>query len=177
MNGIYHRIEEFCNIDMTRTFQFKLYKEIKADTKEAGHYSIEIKENALRTVLTYIIDNNKDIDYLECFLGPNLYKHVSESFLREFKDYIDWERAQIFFKFSEDFIKYEIPIKNWDSISLYQNLSEKFIEEFRDRIDWDHVSRVQKLSYPFLKKHHKEVNWEIVEIYQESWFNRINNLD
>lgn len=46
-------------------------------------YSTDVKEHAVRTVLNYIIDNNEmDIGLLCCFSSPNIYKHVTESFLR-----------------------------------------------------------------------------------------------
>lgn len=178
MFGLYHPLDEFCNIDMTKTIQFRIYQQILADKDECKMYSTDVKEHAVRTVLNYIIDNNEmDIGLLCCFSSPNIYKHVTESFLRQFADYVDWERAEINFKFSEDFIKEELPIKNWMNISIYQTLSENFIHEFRDRVDWDEVSRHQVMSVEFMKKHRKEVNWEIAIIYQESWFRRINNLD
>lgn len=165
--------------DIIKQDQFKIYKKVLSDDEEMCYLSQERKENALRYIINLIIDNKVDVDVnlLCCFSGPNLYKHVSESFLREFKDYVNWERAITYFKFSEEFIKFELPNKNWNFISLYQKLSESFIEEFKDKVNWDQICRTQKLSYNFIKKHHKEVNWEIVRAYQESWFRRINNLE
>src|SRR5688572_15928368 len=63
--------------------------------------------------------NNKwyDISY---------YQKLSESFIREFKDYVYWL-----------------------GISKYQKLSESFIREFKDYVDWYGISRKQNLSEPF----------------------------
>ena len=174
---MFHILDQFNTIDIMNTFQFKLYEQILSGSDEISFYSTEIKERAVRTVLNHIIDDDRDLEQLNCFSGPNIYKHVTEDFLREFKDYVNWGQAQIYFKFSENFIRYELPIKNWLYISMYQDLNERFIHEFRDRVDWDEVSRHQVMSVPFMKKHHKEVNWEIATMYQESWFKRINNID
>ena len=55
---------------------------------------------------------------------------VSEEYLRENKDSIDW-----------------------DIVCEYQKLSEPFIEEFQNYVNWSKISRCQKLSEPFMEKH------------------------
>jgi len=51
------------------------------------------------------------------------YQYLTEDFIREFKDKVDW----------------------W-YISYYQELSEPFIREFKDKVDWWYISYYQKLS-------------------------------
>ena len=53
----------------------------------------------------------------------SIHQHLSEDFIREFKDKVDW---------------------NW--ISKYQHLSEDFIREFTDKVDWSWISMRQRLS-------------------------------
>lgn len=135
-------------------------------------------EDTLRKFFTKHIETDGNLDWI---FGGNkaeiIYKYVSESFIREFWDYItNWQHFWCYFKASESFIK-ECPVKNWYEISKYQKLSEQFIHEYQDRVDWDQICEYQKLSFPFIKKHHKEVNWDIVLIYQESWFKKVNKLD
>ena len=61
--------------------------------------------------------------------------NLSEDFIREFQDKVDW-----------------------DCISKYQNLSEDFIREFQDKVDWQEISRLaikiknyQKISFESFK--------------------------
>lgn len=64
---------------------------------------------------------------------------LSERFIREFKDRVDW---------------------HW--ISRSQKLSEGFIEEFEDKVDWKYISECQKLSESFIKKHKDKVDWQLI---------------
>ena len=56
-------------------------------------------------------------------------QELSENFIREFEDKVDW-----FF------------------ISCSQKLSENFIREFRDKVDWWGISRYQIISKNFIKE-------------------------
>ena len=97
-------------------------------------------EATLKKFLNSCIETDGELDWV--FSGDkakNIYKYVSESFIREYWDYItDWDKFWTYFNASEEFIK-ECPIKNWYVISKWQDLSEDFIWEFRDRLDWDKV--------------------------------------
>lgn len=57
------------------------------------------------------------------------YQTLSEEFIREFKDRV-----------------------NWNYISHVQILSEDFIREFKDRVDWTNIFKRQKLSKKFRKE-------------------------
>ena len=63
---------------------------------------------------------------------------LSEDFIREFKDKVDWEH-----------------------ISYYQKLSEDFIREFKDRVDWMMISRYKTLSEEFVKEFKEEFKKEL----------------
>ena len=55
------------------------------------------------------------------------YHDLSESFIREFQDKIEWE---------------------W--VSIYQTLSEDIIREFKDKVYWGYILTEQKLSTEFI---------------------------
>jgi hypothetical protein len=57
---------------------------------------------------------------------------ITEEFMREFQDKIDWVR-----------------------VSKSQKLSESFICEFQDKVDWTYISGYQKLSDDFLIEYKK----------------------
>lgn len=131
---------------------------------------LEAIQNALRNFLTKHLDMGNSIKWaFNSSKSISLYKVVSESFMREWFDYItDWKNFFTWFKMSEEFIR-ECPIKEWNYISKYQKLSEKFIEEFRNEVDWDNISQHQILSKTFCYKHAKEVNWASIQATQ-NWF-------
>ena len=54
---------------------------------------------------------------------------LSEDFIREFKDKVDWY---------------------W--ISIRQTLSEPFIKEFKDKVDWEEITEYQTLSENYIKE-------------------------
>ena len=60
---------------------------------------------------------------------------------------------------SEDFIEEHADKVNWDYISIYQNLSENFIEKHQDKVNWLYITIHQKLSENFIEKHQDKVNW------------------
>ena len=61
------------------------------------------------------------------------YKSLSEDFIREYQDKVDW-----------------------GYISEYQSLSEDFIREFKDRVAWDWISECQVLSEDFIREFIRE---------------------
>ena len=64
--------------------------------------------------------------------------NLSEGFIREFKDKLDWE-----------------------FVSEYQFLSEDFIREFQNKLDWYHLSKKQKLSDSFLLEFQNKIVWDL----------------
>ena len=62
------------------------------------------------------------------FLFYVIKQNLSEDFIREFKDKVDWGK-----------------------ISCNQNLSKDFIREFKDKVYWKKISSKQKLSDDFIR--------------------------
>ena len=60
---------------------------------------------------------------------------LSEDFIREFKDKVNWEILSFYQTLSEDFIRKLKNKVNWRGISKHQELSEKFIREFKKELN------------------------------------------
>ena len=94
------------------------------------------------------------------------YEHLSEDFIREFKDNVIWYWVSQHQHLSEDFIREFKDRVHWGCISDYQNLSEDFIREFKDRVDWACISAYQHLSEDFIREFQDRVDWDCISIYQ-----------
>lgn len=71
---------------------------------------------------------------------------LSEKFMREMKDYVNWYSISIYQKLSEDFIDEMKDYVDWMSIWGYQNLSEKFVRRHLDRVNWREISYNYKVE-------------------------------
>lgn len=90
-----------------------------------------------------------DIKFKKVEIDKTLYIQLTENFIREYADYLEW-----------------------DDISWYnQNLSEDFMREFRDKIDWYNASSEQTLGERFIKEMKYYVDWNIIMGFQ------VMNLD
>jgi hypothetical protein len=67
------------------------------------------------------------------------YQKLSEDFIREFQDRVDW-----------------------NDISSNQKLSEGFIIEFQDKVDWFLISGSQKLSEEFILKNIDRIDFRMI---------------
>ncbi len=57
----------------------------------------------------------------------------------------DWVFTSKYYKLSEDFIREFQDKVDWESILIYQRLSEDFIREFQDKVYWSLISVNQTL--------------------------------
>jgi hypothetical protein len=78
-------------------------------------------------------------------------KTLSEEFIREFQNEVNWEEISLYQKLNENFIREFYNKVYWNNISSSQILSENFIEEFQDKINWYFISLYQNLSEKFIK--------------------------
>jgi hypothetical protein len=92
---------------------------------------------------------------------------LSEDFIREFQDKVNWRAVSEYQTLSVDFIReFQNKIeetRSWDRISGYQKLSEDFIREFKDKLSWGKISYFQKLSEDFIREFQDKVNWEYIQ--------------
>jgi protein tyrosine/serine phosphatase len=81
----------------------------------------------------------KEIEFIANKYNINIIKddngELSEKFIKEFENKVDW-----------------------DCISICQELSEEFIEKFQNKIDWQFISWYQKLNEKFIRKHLNKLN-------------------
>ena len=95
------------------------------------------------------------------------YQKLSELFIREYQDKVDWYWISVSQKLSESFIREFQDKVNWSCISEYQKLSELFIREFQDKVDWCWNSMCQKLSESFIREFQDKVNWAGISSHQK----------
>jgi hypothetical protein len=124
------------------------------------------------------------------------FKVLSEEFIRNHKDELNWLRICENQSLSEAFIIEHADYVNWDYVAYYQKLSEKFIRdnfslltkcsntyicekqvlsenfisEFRNHLDWVIISTYQKLSEKFMRQNHKRIVWNFAFVYQKFSF-------
>lgn len=81
--------------------------------------------------------------------------------VNEFEDTVDWHLLYNHSgaKVSESFMENFIDHIDWFSISISQKLSQSFIHRHRDKVYWPCISDCQKLSDSFIKKHKGEIDW------------------
>ena len=124
--------------------------------------------------MTNKIDNNKTLKRANEILGTNydnwarlsLCESLTEDFIQEFKDKVDWTCISRYPHLSEDFIRKFADRVDWYYISAYQYLSENFIREFADKVGWYWISRCQQLSEDFIREFKDKVNWNYISAYQ-----------
>ena len=93
-------------------------------------------------------------------------QHLSEDFIREFQYEVNWTYITMNQHLSEDFIREFDNRVDWEYISIYQHLSEDFIGEFMHRIDWCLILKYQHLSEDFIRKSKGWVHWGLISRYQ-----------
>jgi hypothetical protein len=130
----------------------KLLKEI------AEKYGFELGDNPIKS----IHDNSSKISWDTV----SRWK-LSEDFVREFQDKVNWIYISAKQVLSEDFIREFQDKVNWLDISFYQTLSEGFIREFQDKVDWSGMSYKQRLSPSFIREFQDKVNWHYILRCQE----------
>ena len=124
--------------------------------------------------MTNKIDNNKTLKRANEILGTNydnwarlsLCESLTEDFIQEFKDKVDWFSISRYPHLSEDFIRKFADKVDWYYISAYQSLSEDFIREFQDRVAWDWIVKYQPLSEDFIREFKDKVNWNYISANQ-----------
>jgi hypothetical protein len=80
----------------------------------------------------------------------------------------DWLSLSMqWYSLTQDLIRVNSDLVNWDYISKYQILSEEFIREFKDRVNWSLISKHQDdLSEEFIIEFEDRVDWKEILKYQ-----------
>ena len=111
---------------------------------------------------------NPDFDWNDYkFYSNNI---LSEDFIREFKDKVDWSAICRYQKLSEEFIEEFQDKLYWKHISCYQELSVEFIKKFRHKIDWELLSCSKYIDEDTLRKFQYSIDWDRVSRFAEFRF-------
>lgn len=127
----------------------------------------------LDKVYKFNFSENDFIDYLTkhkyLFKKEEFYKgdNLSQSIIKLFSDYINWELVSKYCNLEENFIERYAEEVDWFYISEYQKLSEEFIEKFKSYVHWKTISINQRLSEDFISKYKSKVDWWSICSYQK----------
>lgn len=91
---------------------------------------------------------------------------LSEEFVEQFADIINWSELLEWQRFPESFIRKFINKVDLTVAFNRQTLSEQFIEDYARPKDWETISAYQQLSESFIIKHKKRVNWLSIITFQ-----------
>lgn len=92
---------------------------------------------------------------------------LTEEFMAENKDRIDWEVVSEWQTLSSDFIlKYHMFL-NFDTISIYQHLTHEIYDTFSDKLNWKNIAMHQKLSIDDIYKYRKYICFKTISKYQK----------
>lgn len=86
---------------------------------------------------------------------------LSESFLLEFSDKLDWDYVSFFQKFSEQFAEENLDKINLENFVIKNVLSEKFLERHISKLTercWHTISQFYPLSQSFKEKYADKLN-------------------
>lgn len=91
---------------------------------------------------------------------------LSEEFIQEFKDRLNWFDICQYQKLSISFMIKFSDYLSWKHVSEFQTLTEEFIHQFHNFVDWENISKKQVLCEAFIKKYYKKVNWVNISKHQ-----------
>ncbi len=124
----------------------------------------------------FVEEYKEDIDW-RCV---SIFIPMSEAFIERFADRVHWVKISIYQKLPERFIRKFRNSVEWDAICIHQQLSEAFMVEFKDSINWELASRYQNMSEEFIRKYHEYVQWPILLQYKtlsEDLMQEFDNYD
>ena len=131
-----------------------------------------LKMSAYRGKLLNEVDADLSLDTLNkstwCEICKNYF--LSEEFIIEFQDEIDWHIIIVYQNLSENFIVSFQDKIDWEFLSIFQKLSEKFIRKFQDKVKWNSISANQKLTGPFIIEFENKMIWNIYFCHQKADF-------
>jgi len=119
-------------------------------------------ENISRQELT--VDFIREFkEYLNWDIITNFFLS-SEVFIREFQDKVVWDTISSKMKFRNDydydFFEEFSDRFNWIKISKWGNMDEHFVIKFEEYLDWNIISGVQGLTEYLIRRFNHKINWE-----------------
>ena len=83
---------------------------------------------------------------------------LSEEFIREFQDQIDWRNVSTYQKMTENFIREFEDKVCWYRVPTSQSLSDRFVIEYNNKVDWEFYFYYTEGSFPIMKKYISKTN-------------------
>ena len=120
------------------------------------YQSYDIDENVIR--------ENED-KFVWAFLS-SCQSGFSEEFLNEYKEKLNMNTITFRFQLTEDFIRKNIELLNWKTLSHTQALSDEFIDDFSDKIEWECLSMNSYLTKDMIRKYKDKLNWTHISAKQ-----------
>lgn len=96
------------------------------------------------------------VDYIQWDWINFSNKNVSESFIREFKDYITHWKVLEHLYLSKDFIR---QFRITENRAIFKKLDEHEISEFVDNKKWDYYSKTFWITEQMLDRYKNKLNW------------------
>jgi len=128
-------------------------------------FNLEIKYPEIKQFGEAVLFFYPTVEQHGWYNNPKVWKEISEKcrltedFMREFQEYLNWHYICRHQTLSEDFIKefqHQFNIGDWSAISYRQILTEDFMREFKNKLDWEMIVRYQVLPYKFIIEMKKE---------------------
>ena len=138
-------IEVFKNYEVPEEFLMKWAPgddEFEGIEKEIIIQMLQLSEDFIKSCITLEYFTIEDISEL----NMSTYSTLSEDFIKEYDEYINWERMILYLSSSEKIT----------NISLYKNIIEKFQL-------WNLIS-ANDLSIDFIRENKEKLDWRILSI-------------
>ena len=149
---------------LTDDLQFLLFLkifDIKPKDKEINWDMLDWEHIARQELTVDFIREFKE--YLNWDIITNNFLS-SEVFIREFKDNVVWDTISSRMKFRNeydyDFFEEFVDRFNWIKISRWGNMDEYFVIKFEEHLDWNIISSVQGLTEYLIRRFNHKINWE-----------------
>lgn len=91
-------------------------------------------------------------------------RSLSEDFIRDCKEWVDWAKISRTQKMSTSFIEEFQDYVNWKTLSLNPFLDETTIVAFQNQLDWAVIGASQQLSLEFVREFEDRLNWEMLSL-------------
>lgn len=97
----------------------------------------------------------------------SMRESLSEDLIRKFQDYIDWKFLSMLHPLSVEFIREFKDKLNWECLTMYREMDEEFIREFSEYVDWYILSTYTPLSEDLIREFKDKVDWNSISLIQD----------
>lgn len=94
------------------------------------------------------------------------YQVLTEDFMRDFKDKLDWDTISLCQTLGSTFIDEFADLLNWSIMSETQMLTIDQMQNYAPNLHWNGVSKFQVLTPEFIVKYKHMLNWDSLPQYQ-----------